>query len=69
MKTKVTEDGVLIPKHLLEGVDEVEIRQEQNAILVLPITCEDPILELGQHPIVDDVDDAAEHHDRYLYGT
>ncbi len=69
MKTKVTEQGVLIPKHLLEGVDEVEIRQEQNAILVLPITDDDPILQLGMHPITDDVDDGSEHHDHYLYGA
>jgi hypothetical protein len=69
MRTKVTEQGVLIPKQLLEGVEEVEIRQERNAILVLPITEDDPILQLGEEPIADDVVDASAHHDRYLYGT
>lgn len=68
MRTKVTEQGVLIPKQLLEGVEEVEIRQERNAILVLPITAADPILQLGEEPIADDVADAAAQHDRYLYG-
>ncbi len=69
MRTKVTEQGVLIPKQLLEGVEEVEIRQERNAILVLPITEDDPILQLGEEPIAEDVADASVHHDRYLYGT
>ena len=67
MKTKVTDQGVLIPKRLLEGVDEVEIRKENNLILIVPITAGDPILELGKQPIADDVTDASEHHDRYLY--
>lgn len=67
MKTKVTSQGVRIPKRLLEGVDEVEIRKENNLILVVPVTKEDPILELGKHPIVVDVTDASENHDRYLY--
>jgi hypothetical protein len=67
MRTKVTEHGVLIPKQWLEGIDEVEIRKEQNIILVLPVTADDPILELGKHPIVSDVVDASTDHDRYLY--
>ena len=68
MKTRVTSRGVLIPKRLLEGIDEVEIRKENNLILVVPVTSEDPILELGKQPIMADVTDASENHDRYLYG-
>jgi hypothetical protein len=67
MRTKVTEHGVLIPKLLLEGVDEVEIRKEQNVIVVVPVTADDPILGLGKQPITLDVDDASINHDRYLY--
>ena len=67
MKTKVTSQGVRIPKRLLEGVDEVEIRKENNLILVLPVTATDPILDLGKQPVVGDVKDASENHDRYLY--
>ena len=66
MKTKVTEQGVLVPKQMLEGVDEVEIRKEQNMILIVPVT-DDPILQLGRHPIACDVTDASEHHDRYIH--
>ena len=69
MKTKVTEEGVLIPRDFLEGIDEVEIRQEQGGILVIPITANDPILQLGMDPIAEPVDDASEQHDRYLYNV
>jgi hypothetical protein len=68
MRTKVTEHGVLIPKNLLEGIDEVEIRKERNVIVVVPIMADDPILDLGRQPITIDVDDASANHDHYLYG-
>jgi len=67
MRRKVTEQGVLIPKEMLEGVDEVEIRKEENEILIVPLSGNDPILELGVDPIDDDIDDASIHHDRFLY--
>jgi len=50
---KVTEHGVLVPKRLLEGIDEVEIRKEQNVILIVPVVAGDPIFELGKQPIED----------------
>ncbi|MBA2409973.1 MAG: hypothetical protein H0V62_09470 [Gammaproteobacteria bacterium] len=65
MRTKVTEHGVLIPKQMLEGVDEVEIRKERSAILLLPVGHADPIRELGQQPVTGNVDDASINHDRY----
>jgi hypothetical protein len=67
MRTKVTEDGVLIPKGWLEGIDEVEIQKAQNMIIVMPVQVEDPILNLGKQPILLDVEDASLNHDRYLY--
>jgi len=67
MKTKVTEEGLVIPKHLLEGIDEVEIRKEQNMILILPVSASDPILELGTQSIVGDVSNASVNPDHYLY--
>lgn len=66
MKTKVTEKGVLVPKKFFKGITEVEIRKEDNLILVVPVT-NDPILQLGSEPIVDEATDASENHDRYLY--
>ncbi len=67
MRTKVTENGVLIPKVWLEGIDEVEIHKEQNMIIVVPVQADDPILDLGKQPILLDVEDASLNHDRYLY--
>jgi hypothetical protein len=69
MKAKVTEQGVLIPKRMLPGVEEVDIRFENGAILVAPANSEDPILGLGREPVVCGVQDASEKHDRYLYGA
>ena len=62
MKTKVTEQGVLVPKKFLKGIKEVEIRKDNNVILVVPVM-EDPILALGSQPIADEIRDASEHHD------
>jgi len=67
MRTKVTENGVLIPKMWLEGIDEVDIQQTQNMIIVVPVQANDPILTLGKQPIRLDVEDASLNHDRYLY--
>lgn len=69
MKAKVTEQGVVIPKEFLEGIEEVEIRKENGSIVVVPTSTSDPILELGKHPVVCGAPDASEHHDKYLYGS
>ena len=68
IKTKVTEQGVLIPRMLLQGVKEVEIRKENNVIVVTPTSQTDPVLELGKHPVECGISDASENHDKYLYG-
>ncbi len=67
MKTKVTEQGLLIPKELLEGFDEVEIRKEDHQLVIVPVSSDDPILQLGTEPVLDGVDDASDNHDRYIY--
>ena len=66
MKTRVTEQGVVVPKKFLKGVKEVEIRKDDGVILVVPVS-EDPILAFGSQPIADEITDASQHHDRYLY--
>ena len=66
MKTKVTEQGILVPKKFLKGIKEVEIRKENSVILVVPVT-DDPIFQLGSQPIADDIEDASENHDAYIY--
>jgi len=67
MRTKVTAEGLLIPKRLLEGVDEVEIRQEQGILVIVPVTDHDPILTLGTDPLDLELEDASVRHDDYLY--
>lgn len=81
MKAKVTEEGLLVPKELLEGLgsEEVEIIEERGRVLILPSGGslavergtgeEDPIEGLGANPVDDDITDASVNHDRYLYGA
>lgn len=69
MKAKVTEEGIVIPKEFLEGIEEVEIRKADGLVVIVPTTKSDPILDLGQHPVQCGAPDASEHHDRYLYGS
>lgn len=37
MKLKVTEHGITVPKTLLEGIEEVEVRWEEDWIVIVPI--------------------------------
>ncbi|MDQ3132731.1 MAG: hypothetical protein M3Q99_18430 [Acidobacteriota bacterium] len=67
MRTQVTEQGIFIPKQMLEGVKEVEIRKEKSVIVIVPLSEEDPILQFGKDPIEDVVTDASVNHDNYLY--
>jgi virulence-associated protein VagC len=68
MKTKVTEKGVLIPRKFFKGVREVEIRKEENVVMIVPLN-DDPIRHLGERPVKGDIEDASENHDRYLYAS
>ena len=67
MKGKVTEQGLLIPKRLLEGVEEVDIQKRGSIIVVSPVSPRDPVLDLGTEPINLEIKDASENHDRYIY--
>ena len=67
MRTQVTKQGVVIPRQMLKGVKEVEIRQENGVIVIVPLAVEDPILEFGKDPIEDGITDASVNHDKYLY--
>ena len=57
IKTKVTAQGVLIPRQLLEGIEEVEIKKENDVITIMPTgqmnsdgsrSQPDPIWNLGE---------------------
>jgi hypothetical protein len=66
MKARVTDAGVLIPKDLLPGVTEVDIRKGDHCLLVVPVDEVDPIFELGDSPVTSDVTDASARHDLYV---
>lgn len=70
MKAVVGDAGVLIPRRLLRGVKEVEIRKDGRNIVVEPSSLEsDPILGLGRNPVHMGMEDGAEHHDAHLYAV
>jgi hypothetical protein len=64
MKVNVTEQGLLIPKEFLEGIRAVEIRRENDQIILTSTVADDPIWGLGSEPISLGIADAAEKHDR-----
>lgn len=66
MRVKVTEQGLVIPKELLEGIQEVEIRREDHQLILVPIPELDPIWNLGSNPIDLSITDGSENHDAYL---
>lgn len=68
MKVKVTEGGVVVPKELLQGVEEVEIRAGNGIIVIVPVGEKDPIWGLGKDPVRGGLTDSSEEHDRYIYG-
>ncbi len=69
MQANVTEQGIVIPKEWLEGIDKVEILREGDRIILIPIIQDDPIWNLGSNPVTCDVTDASENLDLHLYGS
>lgn len=67
MKIKVTHEGINIPKHWFEGVQDVMIQKDQDVITITPVHENDPVFEIGKYPIHADVEDASTNHDAYLY--
>ena len=68
MRTKVTDEGVVIPKDLLSGITEVDIRKQNGIIVVVPIGKNDPIYDIGKNPVKLGIADASENLDKYVYG-
>lgn len=52
---------------MLAGVEEVEIKKKDNAVIVIPIDESDPIFHLGKNPINSGISDGSFNHDKYLY--
>ncbi|MFM7471587.1 MAG: hypothetical protein ACKO5P_08790 [Nodosilinea sp.] len=68
MKVNVTDQGLIIPKEFLVGITSVEVRREEDQIILTPVLEDDPIWGLGSDPIELGISDATENHDHYLYG-
>ena len=68
MVAKVTAQGLWIPRSLLRGMSQVEIRRGKNRITLVPTSRVDPIRKLGRKPIACGLADASTNHDQYLYG-
>lgn len=68
MRTRVSEDGVVIPKKLLEGIAEVDIRKHNGVVMVIPVGKDDPIYNIGKNPVITGITDASENLDKYIYG-
>lgn len=68
MRTKVSEQGVVIPKELLEGITEVDIRKQNGLIVVTPVGKEDSLYDIGRNPVKLGIPDASENLDKYIYG-
>lgn len=66
MKAKVDDRGLLVPRAMLEGFDEVEIRVEDGRIVITPLR-PDSIMRLGLRPLTTPEVDVSERHDDYLY--
>lgn len=68
MKTlKVQKKGLLIPKRLLKNANKVHVLEENGKIIIMPILHDDPIFNLGKHPIHLGIQDASVNLDNYLY--
>jgi hypothetical protein len=51
MRIKVTENGLLIPKDLLTGITEVDIRKQNGVIVVIPAGEDGPIDGTGREQV------------------
>lgn len=67
-KAKVTQQGLVLPKEMLGDVEEVEIKKEDDRIVIY-LRSGDPILNLGKHPVVCGTPDGSKNHDQYLYDS
>lgn len=69
MRVKVSKRGLVIPKTMLTGIEEVRIKKENGVIVISPVSKDDPMIRLGKSPVECGVPDASENHDRYIYGS
>ncbi len=67
IKSTITEQGLLISKELLAGVEKVEVRRKGTVITIIPVQEVDPIFKLGTKPVTTGITDGSMKHDKYIY--
>ena len=69
MKAAVLDKGVLIPKRLLRGVAQVDVRKDKAGRIVIASQAAhaDPIFGLGSRPVKSRLRSGSLKHDKYLY--
>ena len=75
MVAEVTAQGLLISPALLGNMSKVEISREQDRLVITPVSetednlwaADDPVWQLGQNVVEDDIEDASVNLDAYLY--
>ncbi len=66
VESYISEQGLLIPRDWLIGVEKVEIRRKDNMITIIPVEKDDPISKLGTKPVSCGITDGSQEHDQYL---
>jgi len=67
IKANITEQGLLISKEWLDGVEKVEVRKKDTVITIIPVEKDDPIFKLGKTPVTAGITDGSMKHDKYIY--
>lgn len=70
MRIPIPSTGLVIPKQWLGNADEAQVEQHDGVVTISPVlkSADDPLWQVGQDPIDDEITDASTNHDRYLYG-
>jgi hypothetical protein len=69
MVAKVTKNGLLIPKRLLQGITQVEIRRVGKRITLTPSPIADPLRGFGEKPVQVGCTDGSVNHDAYAHAS
>lgn len=78
MRIRVTDEGVLVPRHLLPNAEEVDVAAVNGVVVITPAPAaaalatvetpeDDPIYRWGTNPVRSGILDGSTNHDWYIY--